>query len=142
MNKIIGSWEHSLDIKNPTAVMCENIRMVNKFGYLPVEGPTVEEIKTGQWLLSCILREYPGYKWVITIQRGFVSLVNETLDPYWGCNIKEGKLDSDGKVIRYFAGKLLEGFNLRRGKMNVEEVQGLERNGRGQAKRICDQYGR
>lgn len=114
----------------------EALKMQQHFGYLPVYGPTMSDVITGKNLLTHILRVYPGYRWVLEVRDTIITVFNETLDQNWGFRLREGMLDSDGKVIVRFCGELLERYKLARGAKNQADVDALPGIGRGNKKRI------
>jgi len=132
----IIDYASNLDTKNDEARATAYRKMTQHFGYLPVYGPTMIDVETGQKLLKYLTEEFPGYKWVIEVRDTIVSVINETLDPNWGFRVREGLLDSEGKIIRLMAGELLERFGVVRGKANKDELNEVPRDARGNIKRI------
>ena len=110
-------------------------RLVKQYGYLPVYGPTMADVTMAGKCFDWIIAKYPGYRWVVEFRSGVLTVVNESLDPDWGFRIKQNRLDSDGKVVQSFAGKLLEQFNIHRGAKDPEELAEKDRNVRGNIKR-------
>lgn len=120
-----------LDIEQSKAYR-ENIsKMVKTFGYQPVHGATLGEIRYGQRLMSQIVRVYPGFKWVLEIRKGLVRLLNLTLHSSWGLCVAEKDLDSDGKVIISKVGELLDSLGYPPGPAKDDLIKLIPRDTRG-----------
>lgn len=122
----------NLNLKDNPQRQRAYLKMIQAFGYLPVYGPTIADIHQGQVLLDHILRAFPGYRWVIEVRSGVITVMNETLAMNWGFRLKDKMLDNDGVVIKRFAGELLERFRLSRGAKRNEELAELKKTPRGE----------
>ena len=111
-------------------------KMTKHFGYLPVYGAAMSDVKTGQKLLDHILDIFPGYRWVLEVRSGIVAVVNESLAPDWGFKVREEHLDNDGYVIKGMAGELLERYGVSRSGINTEELAALPTDTRGNVMRL------
>lgn len=89
----------------------EQLKLQKHFGYLPVYGPTMPDITQGKIILAHILRDFPGFHWVVEVRDTIITVINEDLAPNWGFRLRDSQLDNDGKVIRSFAGGLLERYS-------------------------------
>ena len=125
----------NLPLKDDGKRAREYAKLQKHFGYLPIYGPTIEDVRYGKQLLGHIVSEYPGYKWVVEVRDTVITVVNETLAINWGFRLREKMLDNDGKVIKQFAGKLLEAFYLKRAGHDPAEMAGLKKNARGEYQR-------
>lgn len=122
----------NLNLSDDKAREKEYLKLQKTFGYLPVYGPGIQDVKQGEILLDHILKAYPGYRWVVEVRSGVITVINETLAFNWGFRLKDYMLDNDGHVIRGFAGELLERFKLSRGPKNENELKELKKNLRGE----------
>ena len=112
------------------------VELTKVFGYCPIRGCSMSDLTTAENLLKAIIRDYPGYQWVVEVRDTIVTVVNETLASNWGFRLRERILDNDGKVIRSFAGGLLERYKLKAGAMNPERVAEIPTNPRGERERV------
>jgi len=96
----------------------------------------MNDLQAAMRLFSHISGEYPGYKWVVEYRDTVITVVNETLAPDWGFKLKEHTLDSDGRVIKQYAGMLLEQFNMSQGKLQGDELAEKPRDLRGNVERL------
>jgi len=135
MGAPIIDYMSNLNTANDKAREVAYGNMIKHFGYLPVYGPTMLDVETGQNLLKYLTEEFPGYKWVIEVRDTIVTVINETLAPDWGFRVKEGLLDNDGKTIRLMAGELLERYGVSRAAADQVELDALPRDARGNIKR-------
>ena len=125
----------NLDTKNDPQRQRAYMRLNKAFGYLPVYGPTMLDVETGQRLLEYLLKDFPGYKWVIEVRDSIITVINESLAPDWGFRLKEHLLDNDGELIRHMAGELLERYRVPREAMNKQTMAELPRDLRGNVAR-------
>lgn len=102
----------NLDVRDNLLRNYEFVRMRRAHGYIPVYGPTIEDIHFGQQLLEHILKAYPGFRWVIEVRDTIITVVNETLQKNYGFRLRVSMLDNDGHVIKRWAGELLERFGI------------------------------
>jgi hypothetical protein len=123
----------NLKIKDNPARAREILKLERAFGYLPVYGPTIEDMKYGQNLLGHILSRYPGYRWVIEVRDQIITVVNESLAPDWGFRLKERMIDNDGHVIRRFAGELLERYGIKQ----MRDLNECPRDARGNVVKVA-----
>ena len=130
MTKIID-YHTNLNTTQDAERMAFTLKLSNQYGYVPVYGPTMNDLKFAMQLYTYIINSYPGYRWVVEYRDSIVSVVNETLDSNWGFRIKYARLDNDGKVIRQFAGTLLERFNMSRHALREDELNEKPRDLRG-----------
>jgi len=106
-------------------------QMMHHFGYLPVYGRSMADVTTGRKLLKHLLDVFPGYRWVLEVRDGIIKVVNESLAPDWGFQVREEHLDCDGYVIKGMAGELLERYGVSRGALNRDELNALPEDARG-----------
>ena len=125
-----------LDVRDNLAREAEYVRAIRTFGYLPIYGPTIEDVHYAKELVNYIMSEYPGYRWIIEVRNGMVTCVNETFCPDYGFRLYVSQLDNDGKEIKRWAGGLLERFGVPRSKMVVGMVDELVKDSRGNVKRL------
>lgn len=111
MNKEIIT---NLTIQDNLARSREFQKMEKLFGYLPAIGPSMNELRQAQRILSDICKRYPipPNKWVVECRSGMVTVVNDRVDTDFGWRGHEGELDSDGHKIRHIAGGLLEMYGI------------------------------
>ena len=74
---IIDYMSNLKTVDDPARAQAYN-QMMKHFGYLPVYGPSMADIKTGQKLLKHIVDVFPGYRWVIEVRSGIIAVVNES----------------------------------------------------------------
>jgi len=135
LSKIID-YHTNLNTSHDAERMRFTTLLSNQFGYVPVYGPTMNDLRFAMQLFSYIAKEYPGYKWVVEYRDTIVSVVNETLAPDWGFKLRDRVLDNDGKVIRQYAGMLLERFDMDRGRLDTDELAEKPRDLRGNVVRL------
>jgi hypothetical protein len=109
---------------------------IKAFGYLPYIGPSMPEMKFACHIFEILIREYPGYHWVVECRQGMVSIWNETLSATFGWRKGVEIFDNDGKVAKMVGGAFLERFGLRASGMNDDKVLDLQKNARGDCKPI------
>ena len=126
----------NLDTTHDKARALAYAKMIKEFGYLPVYGPTIHDVRTAQNLFGWITQEFPGFKWAIEVRDTIVTVINETLAANWGFRVREGKLDNDGKIIRLMAGELLERYGVARKAADAKALADLPKDARGNIKRI------
>lgn len=134
MKRLIDYYTN-LDTKNDVERARFSLNMERIFGYVPVYGPTINDLKFAATQFEHINKAYPGYRWVVEYRDSVLTVVNETLAHNWGFRLRHKMLDNDGKVVRQFAGTLLERYNLTRGAKVDHEVAALKRDARGDAVR-------
>lgn len=125
-----------LDVRDNLKREVEFVKAIRAFGYLPIYGPTIEDVHYAKELLEFIVSEYPGYKWIVEVRTGLVTVVNETFCPDYGFRLYTSMLDNDGKEIRRWAGDLLERYGVPRGGIVVGAVDEMPRDLRGNIKRL------
>ena len=135
MSKIIDYYTN-LDTTGDKERMKFTLKMSKQFGYVPVYGPTMNDLRFAMQMFSYIIMDYPGYKWVVEYRDSILSVVNESLAPDWGFRLRHKMIDNDGKVIRKFAGMLLERYGLSRGAVVEEELAEKPRDLRGNVARV------
>jgi len=125
----------NLDVRDNNQRFCEYTKMVNHFGYLPVYGATLQDIRQAKILFGHLISVYPGYRWVVEVRDTIISVINETLAPDWGFRLKESMLDNDGRVIRRFGGELLEQYQMKRAGIDPTQIVEAPRDLRGNVMR-------
>jgi len=132
----IIDYETNLDVRDNNQRFHEYTKMVSHFGYLPVYGATLQDIRQGKLIFGILIQHYPGYKWVVEVRDTVISVVNETLAPDWGFRLKEHMIDNDGKVVRQFGGQLLEQYDMKRQKADHRRLAETPKDLRGNIVRV------
>lgn len=125
-----------LDVRDNVAREAEFVKAIRAFGYLPIFGPTIEDVHHAKELLGYIVSEYPGFRWIVEVRGGIVTVVNETFCPDYGFRLYVSQLDNDGKEIKRWAGGLLERFGVPAGGIIIDAVKELPKDPRGNIKRL------
>ena len=83
-----------------------------------------------------LYKEYPGHLWAVGPSNDYSMLAiwNEDLSTRYGMWIRVKDIDPDYKNIQKWAGELLERANVSRGRANLEELESLDRDVRGEVK--------
>lgn len=58
----------NLNLKDDKVREAEYLKMMNHFGYIPVFSPNMAGITAGKIVLGHLLRDYPGYRWVLEVR--------------------------------------------------------------------------
>lgn len=91
-------------------VIHRQIRMKNRYGYVPAYGPTLPDLNTAWDQCQWLMKDFPGWPWMVEVRRGFLQCVNPMLHSEYGFKEHVRRLDSDGRVIRRYGVGLLERF--------------------------------
>ena len=111
-------------------------RMIKQFGYLPIYGPTIEDLWFAAHLFDHLIREYTGYQWVVEVRGGVVKVVNDSADPYHGWTEHIEKFDNDGHHIKFIGGDILDRHGLPRRALEIDLISEMPRDLRGNIARV------
>lgn len=95
-----------------------------------IDGATATPLQHHQAKLIAekLHQHYPGHLWAVQIEQGLANIYNLALSGRWGFTVHLRKIDADYKTIVRAGGELLERYRLSRGKLNIDEFDGLARN--------------
>jgi hypothetical protein len=81
-------------------------------------------------------KHYPGHLWAVGPSNDYSMLAiwNENLSTRYGMWVRVNDIDPEYRNIMRWAGELLERAKVSRGAMNVDEMNNIQRDSRGEAK--------
>ena len=94
---------------------------------------TAHEMSVCKRVAEKLNDHYPGHLWGVNMVQGVIQVMNLGLSARWGFQIKEENLDPDYKKVLMAGGELLERYNIKRGRMDVDQMNSLQRDLRGEA---------
>lgn len=77
-------------------------------------------------IADALHKHYPGHLWAVRIEDTVVHVFNLALSGRWGVLLHKTKIDPEMKTVMRAGGEILERYRLRRGRMRVDDIDGLE----------------
>lgn len=93
--------------------------------------PTITEMTTAKNIADYLVKKFPGYPWLVRVDRGLVRITCANLSNLWGYTLHEDKIDPDYRAVLKAGGEILERFNAPRERyihdvfMNLRREHGL-----------------
>jgi hypothetical protein len=127
--RTIGQLKEDLHVDD-MRVITEQIRMVKHYGYCPALASNLPDFSIASQQVDFLLKEFPGYRWIVSVQDKLLLCVNETLQVDYGFKFPVTMFDVDGRFIRKGGAQLLEMYGVQT-KYSIDHIADAKKDLRG-----------